>query len=178
MPPCLRIDAVKSLQQRWQAEAQSVPLDRKQEQKLWDAFRKPIDDAFNRKTQEREKAAAALSSRDRAVLEASRAWRKATASGDAQKIRTAMAALEQALRARDDAAAAAPAAANPETAVPVAAASDAVPGEDAQSEGPGKRGRRNRNGTFAGAASGRPETGAQARGGHAGRRRPPRRPAA
>ena len=70
----LRIDAVKSLQQRWQAEAQTVPLDRKQEQKLWDAFRKPIDEAFNRKTQEREKAAAAMSGRDRAVLEASRAF--------------------------------------------------------------------------------------------------------
>ena len=100
--PVLRIDAVKSLQQRWQAEAQSVPLDRKQEQKLWDTFRKPIDDAFNRKTVEREKAAAAMSGRDRAVLEASKAVEEATASGDAQKIRSALAALEQAVRARDD----------------------------------------------------------------------------
>ncbi len=56
--PVLRVDAVKALQQRWQAEAQSVPLDRKQEQKLWDAFRKPIDEAFNRKSAERERAAA------------------------------------------------------------------------------------------------------------------------
>ena len=46
--PQLRIDAVKSLQQRWQGEAQSFPLDRKYEQKLWDAFRKPIDEAFQR----------------------------------------------------------------------------------------------------------------------------------
>jgi ATP-dependent RNA helicase SUPV3L1/SUV3 len=38
-----------------------VPLDRRHEQKLWDAFRKPIDDAFERKTQERQKAEAALS---------------------------------------------------------------------------------------------------------------------
>ena len=67
--PQLRVDAVKALQQRWQAEAQAVPLDRKHEQKLWDAFRKPIDEAFNRKTEEREKAAAALSERDRTVLE-------------------------------------------------------------------------------------------------------------
>src|SRR5690606_11476673 len=37
--PQLRIDAVKALQARWQAEAQAVPLERKQEQKLWDAFR-------------------------------------------------------------------------------------------------------------------------------------------
>jgi ATP-dependent RNA helicase SUPV3L1/SUV3 len=123
--PMLRIDAVKSLQQRWQAEAQSVPLDRKQEQKLWDAFRKPIDDAFNRKTAEREKAAAAMSGRDRVVLEASKAVEEATASGDAQKIRSTMATLEQALRARDDAAAAAPAAPASEAAVPASAISDA-----------------------------------------------------
>jgi ATP-dependent RNA helicase SUPV3L1/SUV3 len=96
--PMLRIDAVKSLQQRWQAEAQTVPLDRKQEQRLWDAFRKPIDDAFNRKTAEREKAAAAMSGRDRAVLEASKAVEEATASGDAQKIRAAMLALKQGRR--------------------------------------------------------------------------------
>lgn len=94
----LRIDAIKALQQRWQAEAQTVPLDRKQEQKLWDAFRKPIDEAFNRKTAERERGAAQLSVRDRAVLDASKALEAANASGDAQKIRAAMAALESALR--------------------------------------------------------------------------------
>ena len=94
----LRIDAVKSLQQRWQAEAQSVPLDRKQEQKLWDAFRKPIDEAFNRKSAERERATTELSARDRVVLEASKALEAANASGDAQQIRAAMQALEAALR--------------------------------------------------------------------------------
>ena len=47
--PVLRVDAVQALQQRWQAQAHAVPMDRRQEQKLWDAFRKPIDDAFNRK---------------------------------------------------------------------------------------------------------------------------------
>lgn len=123
--PMLRIDAVKALQQRWQAEAQAVPLDRKQEQKLWDAFRKPIDDAFNRKTAEREKAAASVSARDRAVLDASRAVEQATASGDAQKIRAAMAALEQALRARDDAQAAAAAPAPAPAPAPAAAAEPA-----------------------------------------------------
>ncbi len=96
--PMLRIDAVKSLQQRWQAEAQVVPLDRRQEQKLWDAFRKPIDDAFNRKTAEREKAATALSEHDRVVLEASKAVETASAGGDAQQIRAALAALEAAIR--------------------------------------------------------------------------------
>jgi hypothetical protein len=96
--PQLRIDAVKALQMRWQEEAKRVPLDRKLEQKLWDAFRKPIDDAFNRKTAEREKAAAALSERDRAVLEASKALEAANASGDAQRIHAALAALEAALR--------------------------------------------------------------------------------
>jgi ATP-dependent RNA helicase SUPV3L1/SUV3 len=104
--PLLRVDAVKALQQRWQAEAQAIPLDRKHEQKLWDAFRKPIDDAFNRKTEEREKAAAQLSDRDRIVLDASKALEAANASGDAQKIKSAMAALEAALRGQAQAAAA------------------------------------------------------------------------
>jgi ATP-dependent RNA helicase SUPV3L1/SUV3 len=149
--PMLRIDAVKSLQQRWQAEAQSVPLERKQEQKLWDAFRKPIDDAFNRKTAEREKAAAALSSRDRAVLEASKAVEEATASADAQKIRAAVAALEQAMRAGDEPAAAAAPAAAPAPA-PAPAAEMVVAGEAAAGEG----------GNEAAPAEGAPETAAPA----------------
>jgi hypothetical protein len=95
--PTLRIDAVKALQQRWQAEAQAVPLDRKHEQKLWDAFRKPIDEAFNRKSADREKAVTELSARDRVVLEASKALEAANATGDAQQIRSAMQALEAAL---------------------------------------------------------------------------------
>jgi len=96
--PMLRIDAVKALQQRWQAEAQSVPLDRRHEQKLWDAFRAPIDEAFNRKTAEREKASAAMSEHDRHVLDASKALDAANAGGDVQKIRAAIARLEAALR--------------------------------------------------------------------------------
>jgi hypothetical protein len=96
--PQLRIDAVKAVQQRWQHEAQQVPIERKQEQKLWDAFRKPIDDAFQRKTAEREKAAGALGEFDRRVLEASKAVAEATASGDAQKIHAAAKALEAVVR--------------------------------------------------------------------------------
>jgi ATP-dependent RNA helicase SUPV3L1/SUV3 len=119
--PQLRVDAVKSLQQRWQAEAQAVPLDRKHEQKLWDAFRKPIDEAFNRKSEEREKAAAALSERDRIVLEASKALEAANASGDMQKIKAAMAALEAALHGQAQAAAAV-AAAGPALVAPAAEA--------------------------------------------------------
>jgi hypothetical protein len=102
--PALRIDAVKALQQRWQAEAQAVPLDRKHEQKLWDAFRKPIDEAFNRKSADREKAVTELSARDRVVLEASKALEAANASGDAQQIRTAMQVLDAALRGQAQAA--------------------------------------------------------------------------
>ena len=101
--PSLRIDAVKALQQRWQAEAQVVPLDRKHEQKLWDAFRKPLDEAFNRKSVERggrSQAAVELSEHDRRVLEASKAVEVANASGDAQKIRTALSELEAALKAQ------------------------------------------------------------------------------
>ena len=95
--PELRIDAVKALQQCWQAEAHVVPMDRRQEQKLWDAFRKPIDDAFNRKTAERERVDAALNVRDRAVLDAAKALEAANAAGDAAVIRSAMSALDAAL---------------------------------------------------------------------------------
>ncbi len=96
--PVLRIDAVRALQQRWQAQAHQVPIDRRQEQKLWDAFRKPIDDAFNRKTLEREKAEASLGQRDRVVIDAAKALQAANAGGDAQVIRSAIAALEAALQ--------------------------------------------------------------------------------
>jgi predicted secreted protein len=102
--PVLRLDAVKALQQRWQAQAHAVPVERRQEQKLWDAFRKPIDEAFNRKTTEREKASQAMSEHDRAVLQASQALEAANAGGDAQVIRAAMQALEAALQARPAAA--------------------------------------------------------------------------
>jgi hypothetical protein len=104
--PVLRIDAVKALQQRWQAQAHTVPMDRRQEQKLWDAFRKPIDDAFNRKTVDREKAEVALGARDRSVLDAAKALEVANAAGDAQGIRAAMAALEAALHGQAQAQAA------------------------------------------------------------------------
>ena len=110
--PELRIDAVKSLQHRWQAETHVVPMDRRQEQKLWDAFRKPIDEAFNRKTVEREKADAALGERDRTVLDAAKALETANASGDAQAIRSAMNALDAALRGQAQAQVAAQAAAS------------------------------------------------------------------
>jgi len=131
----LRIDAVKTVQQRWQAEAQQVPIERKQEQKLWDAFRKPIDDAFQRKTAEREKAAGALGEFDRMVLEASKAVAEATASGDAQKIHAAAKALEAVVRGQLPAAAPAapahaprpaPAPAPAEAAAPVAEQADAA----------------------------------------------------
>jgi hypothetical protein len=100
----LRIDAIKALQQRWQAEAHTVPMDRRQEQKLWDAFRQPIDDAFNRKSAQREKQQSAVSVRDQGVLDAARELEKANASGDAAAIRAAMSALELALSAKADAA--------------------------------------------------------------------------
>ena len=96
--PELRIDAIKSLQQRWQAEAHAVPMDRRHEQKLWDAFRKPIDEAFQRKTAERERADAALGAHDRIVLDAANALEQANSTADAQRIRAAMAALDAALR--------------------------------------------------------------------------------
>lgn len=129
--PQLRIDAVKSLQQRWQHEAQAVPIERKQEQKMWDAFRKPIDDAFQRKTAEREKAAAALGEYDRMVLEASKAVEAATASGDAQKIHAAAKALEAIVRGQVPVPAAAPASAPaPAAATPSVEATLAAAGSE------------------------------------------------
>jgi hypothetical protein len=94
----LRVDAVKALQQRWQLEAQSVPLDRKTEQKLWEIFRAPLDEAFQRKGTERFASAAPLTAHDRAVIDASQALEEANAGGDAGQIRAAMAALDAALR--------------------------------------------------------------------------------
>ncbi|WP_326536518.1 DUF349 domain-containing protein [Pseudorhodoferax sp.] len=139
--PQLRIDAVKALQQRWQAEAQSVLLERRFEQKLWDAFRKPLDEAFQRKTQEREQAASAMSEVDRAVLEASRALEAANASGDAQKIRAAIAALETATRGQAAAQAATAAAAAAAPATPAAqqaepAGAEAAADGDAPADAP------------------------------------------
>ncbi|MEO8546096.1 MAG: DUF349 domain-containing protein [Burkholderiaceae bacterium] len=112
----LRVDAVKVLQLRWQAEAQAVPMDRKHEQKLWDAFRKPIDEAFERKTSQRRTDEAALGEHDRNVLDASKALDGANSSGDAQQIRSAMAALDAALHGQSQARNAAHASANQESA--------------------------------------------------------------
>lgn len=94
--PVLRVAAVKALQQRWQADAQSISLDRKHEQKLWDAFRQPLDEAFSRKTTARAPAAEALSDHDRRVVEAAQAVQVACEAGDAAAIAKAVAALHAA----------------------------------------------------------------------------------
>ena len=128
----LRIDAVKALQQRWQIEAQTVPLERKLEQKLWESFRNPIDEAFNRKTLEREQVASQMTAHDRAVVDASRALEAANASGDAQKIRAAMQALDAALRGQAVAVAAQQAASPEPVAAQTSAPDDAVLPESEQ----------------------------------------------
>jgi hypothetical protein len=145
--PALRVDAVKALQQRWQVEAQSVPLDRKTEQKLWEVFRAPLDEAFQRKGTDRPQAAGPLNDHDRAVIEASKALDAANASGDVAKIRSAMAALDAALRGQALQAKAVQPAPGKAPVVPAAAAeptadtaqdpasvaaSDAAPAEEAQ----------------------------------------------
>ena len=108
----LRIDFVRGLQQQWQAEAQSVPLDRKTEQKLWDTFKATIDSAFAKKDEARNAAReahiASLSVHDKAVLEASKALDAANAAGEASKIQAAMTTLQAALRGQAVQAAAAP----------------------------------------------------------------------
>lgn len=96
--PTLRVDAVKALQQRWQVEAQSVPLDRKTEQKLWEVFRAPLDEAFQRKGTDRPASSSPITAHDRAVIEAAKVLEDANAAGDAAKIRAAITALDAALR--------------------------------------------------------------------------------
>ena len=135
--PVLRVAVVKALQQRWQADAQSISLDRKHEQKLWDAFRQPLDEAFSRKTTSRAPAAEALSDHDRRVLEAAQAVQAACDAGDAAAIAKAVAALNAASLGMPASASptpvAEPAAATvPEVAVEVAA--EAPP--EADSPGP------------------------------------------
>ena len=130
--PQLRIDAVKALQQRWQIESQAVPVERKLAQKLWDAFRQPLDEAFSRKTQSREAAPSQnLSDHDKAVIAAAAELEKAIADGDAARIRQAMAHV-QAVSAGQAAAPVAPptapAPAQPET---VTATPDSAEGEPA-----------------------------------------------
>lgn len=136
--PVLRLDAVRALQQEWQLEAQSVPLDRRHEQKLWEAFRKPIDEAFERKTAEREKQTAALNAHDQRVVAAAKALEEAVASQDAQRIQAAMQALEQAARGQEDAAAsassAAPSTATAEADVPSTDAAPASAAEEGESK--------------------------------------------
>jgi len=131
--PSLRIDAVKALQQRWQQEAQAVPLDRKTEQKLWETFRQPIDEAFQRKGTARTAHDAPLSARDKAVLDASKALDEANASGDVARIRSAMAALDAALKAQADQPAAAKAEAA-KTEEPQPAPSESPAAEPASSD--------------------------------------------
>ena len=128
----LRIDAIQTLQQTWQAEAQAVPLlDRRLEQKLWNAFRKPIDEAFQRRSQERQRQRAALTAHDQAVMNAAKALEEAAASGDATRIRAAMQALQAAQAAAPDDA---PAPAAP--VVPDAPETPAAEGESASESEP------------------------------------------
>jgi hypothetical protein len=130
--PVLRVDAVKVLQQSWQTEAQSVPMDRRIEQKMWEAFRKPLDEAFSRKTNAREHTTAApLSAHDRLVLDASNELKAANASGDVQKIKAAMAALDAAIKGQAKAVEAQAAAATVE---PTQSVSDAAPAAEVASD--------------------------------------------
>lgn len=99
----LRMDAVRSLQHEWQGLAQAVPLERKLEQKLWDAFRKPIDEAFQRKDAAREKQVAAMSEHDQRVLAAAQALQAANASQDVQQIQAAIQTLDAAMRGQAEA---------------------------------------------------------------------------
>ncbi len=92
--PTLKIDLIKAIQQRWQDESHVVPIDRKLAQRLWDDFKRPLDEAFQRKTAERAQIAHAMSAHDEAVLKASKALEQAVQEGDASKIKAAMQHLQ------------------------------------------------------------------------------------
>ena len=96
--------------------------------------RKPIDEAFNRKSAERERGVSQASAHDRAVLEAAKALEAANAGGDAQQIRVAMSALDAALRGQAQAAAASAASAAPEAPAPIDQAPAAEGAADAAGE--------------------------------------------
>mgnify|MGYP000144289909 CR=1 FL=1 len=130
--PQLRIDAVKALQQRWQIESQAVPVERKLAQKLWDAFRQPLDEAFSRKTQSREAAPSQnLSDHDKAVIAAAAELEKAIADGDAARIRQAMAHVQAVSAGQAAAPVAPPTATAPAQLETATAAPDSPEGEPA-----------------------------------------------
>ena len=93
--PVLKIESIKALQQRWQDESHVVPIDRKLAQRLWDEFKKPLDEAFQRKSAERAQVAQVMSAHDELVLAASKALEQAIAEADAAKIKAAMHHLQE-----------------------------------------------------------------------------------
>ena len=93
--PVLKIEPIKALQQRWQDESHVVPIDRKLAQRLWDEFKKPLDEAFQRKSAERAQVVHAMSAHDELVLAASKALEQAIAEADAGKIKAAMHHLQE-----------------------------------------------------------------------------------
>lgn len=124
----LPIDAIKDLQSRWQQVSQHLAIDRRLSQKLWEAFRQPIDEAFARNPKPARNAGgraapasrAPLSPHEQAIMAATQALEQAIAERDATKIQAARDALQASLRAAPEPTAQAkPAAAEP-AAEPVA----------------------------------------------------------
>lgn len=127
----LDIKAIQALQNAWKEEAQRVPLERKREQRMWNRFRKPLDDIFSRRDAAREKQKAQASAHDQAVLAAAQALEAANATGDARQINAAMQHLQAVVRGEVTA--------KPETeekpeAVAESAGKDAAPSDTATSE--------------------------------------------
>ncbi len=123
--PVLKIDPIKALQQRWQDESHVVPIDRKLAQRLWDEFKKPLDEAFQRKSAERAHVAQSMSAHDELVLEASRALEQAIREADAAKIKAAMQHLHD-VSMNPDAAVNTPTAKTPTEVAPLSPPSETV----------------------------------------------------
>lgn len=90
----LPLKAIKQLQEQWRTEAQALLLERRLEQKLWDAFRKPLDAAFAEKENSKKADSAAQSALEQAIEAGIAALDAANASGDAQAIHAALANLD------------------------------------------------------------------------------------
>ncbi len=91
------IDQVRALQEQWKTQAQRMPLERHQEQRLWDQFRQALDAVFAAKDEVRKQQRAAQQAAEKPTLDAIATVAAATAAGDAQAIQHALQQLDAAL---------------------------------------------------------------------------------
>ncbi len=101
----LPIESIKALQARWQQVSQTIAIDRRLGQKLWESFRQPIDEAFARNPKpargpgrQAPASRAPLTPHEQAVMAATQELEQAIAQRDAARIQVARDALQTSLR--------------------------------------------------------------------------------